>query len=167
MNRKKLSETITLAIAGLCLVACGSADETPSKTTMPSEDTAVIETKQVTPKAEPQMQNISAEDALLRRGRIVWIKCRSCHETSAEGPNKVGPSLYGIMQAKAGVKEGFVYSKALKNSEIVWTDESLDAFLEKPSSYVKGTKMAFVGIKNESDRQAVIAYIKENTKLVE
>lgn len=166
LTRRQTLITVSAAIiAGLSLIACGGAEKMPSpETSKSTEPVKAVKAKSAAESVQPEAQAVSAEEALLKRGRIVWFKCRSCHETDVDGLNKVGPSLYGVMEAKAGVKEGFVYSKALAESGIVWNDETLDAFIEKPSTYVKGTKMAFVGIKKESDRTAVIAYIKENTK---
>lgn len=161
MKRVKFLMKVIAAVAGFCLTACGGADQTSS------EPSKVNQVKPLPKPVQPLTQDVSLEGTLLKRGKIVWFKCRSCHETSVDGPNKVGPNLYGIMDAEAGIQEGFVYSAALANSGIIWTEEALDAFIEKPSNYIKGTKMAFVGIKKESDRDAVIAYIKENTKSAE
>ena len=63
--------------------------------------------------------------------------------------------------------EGFKYSKAMKNSDIVWNDCSLDSFLKKPRKYIKGTKMRFIGLKKKSDRDALIKYLKENQTVKE
>ena len=101
---------------------------------------------------------------MLKRGRIIWFKCRSCHALEVDGPHKVGPSLNGLMGSPAATKEGFVYSKAMMDSGVIWDEKSLDAFIQKPTAYIKGTKMAFIGIKKESDRQALIKYIKENAQ---
>jgi len=92
-------------------------------------------------------------------GEKVFKKCKSCHSFTK---NKLGPSLGNIFDQKAGTVEGFKYSKAMKNSDIVWNDCSLDSFLKKPRKYIKGTKMRFSGIKKESHRKALIEYLKEN-----
>ena len=92
-------------------------------------------------------------------GEKVFKKCVSCHSFTK---NKIGPSLGNIIDKKAGVVEGFKYSKAMKNSDIVWNDCSLDSFLKKPRKYIKGTKMRFIGLKKKSDRDALIKYLKEN-----
>ena len=92
-------------------------------------------------------------------GKKVFKKCKSCHSFTK---NKLGPSLGNIIDQKAGAVEGFKYSKAMKNSEVVWNDCSLDSFLKKPRKYIKGTKMRFSGIKKESHRKALIEYLKEN-----
>ena len=92
-------------------------------------------------------------------GEKVFKKCVSCHSFTK---NKIGPSLGNIFDQKVGTVEGFKYSKAMKNSDIVWNDCSLDKFLKKPKKYIKGTKMRFVGLKKESHRDALIKYLKEN-----
>ena len=92
-------------------------------------------------------------------GKKVFKKCKSCHSFTK---NKLGPSLGNIIDQKAGIVEGFKYSKAMKNSDIIWNDCSLDSFLKKPKKYIKGTKMRFAGLKKKSHRDALIEYLKEN-----
>ena len=76
--------------------------------------------------------------------------------------HKTGPHLVNIIGRTAGSAEGYKkYSKAMKNSGIVWNDETLDGYLEKPKKYLKGTRMAFAGLKKEADRANVIAYLKQ------
>ena len=92
-------------------------------------------------------------------GEKVFKKCKSCHSFTK---NKLGPNLGNIFDQKAGIVEGFKYSKAMKNSDIIWNDCSLDSFLKKPKKYIKGTKMRFAGLKKKSHRDALIEYLKEN-----
>ena len=92
-------------------------------------------------------------------GKKVFKKCKSCHSFTK---NKLGPSLGNIIDQKAGIVEGFKYSKAMKNSDIIWNACTLDGFLKKPKKYIKGTKMRFAGLKKESHRKALIEYLKEN-----
>lgn len=93
-------------------------------------------------------------------GEKVFRKCKACHSVEA-GKNKVGPSLHGVIGRDAGTEEGFKYSDAMKESGIVWDEETLDAYLKKPKELVPGTRMAFPGLKDEQDRLDVIAYLKE------
>ena len=75
--------------------------------------------------------------------------------------NKTGPHLVNLFGREAGSLESYKkYSKAIKTSGIVWNEETLDGFLAKPKSYLKGTKMAFAGLKKEEDRANIIAYLK-------
>jgi cytochrome c2 len=98
-----------------------------------------------------------------RRGRLLYLQCRSCHSVEAGGMNKVGPNLHGVVGRAAGQVEGFVYSDALVASGIVWTAETLDAWLADPSEYVPGNRMIFTGIADPRDRADIIAYVREAT----
>ena len=100
-----------------------------------------------------------AGDAAL--GEKVFKKCKACHVVDKE-KHKTGPHLVNVIGRTAGTAEGYKkYSKAMKNSGIVWDDETLDGYLEKPKKYLKGTRMAFAGLKKEKDRANVIAYLKQ------
>ena len=92
-------------------------------------------------------------------GEKVFKKCVSCHSFTK---NKIGPALGNIFDQKAGSVEEFKYSKAMKNSDIIWNACTLDKFLKKPRKHIKGTKMRFSGLKKKSHRDAVIKYLKEN-----
>ncbi|MEQ8357727.1 MAG: cytochrome c family protein [Kiloniellaceae bacterium] len=101
-------------------------------------------------------------DGHAAEGEKVFRKCKACHAVE-EGKNKVGPSLYNIVGRTPGTVEGFKYSKAMEafGADNVWDEDTLDTYLEKPKDLVKGTKMAFVGLKKEDDRENVIAYLKQ------
>ena len=103
----------------------------------------------------------------VEKGKKVFRKCKACHEVEKE-KNKVGPHLINLFGRKAGVLEGYKFSKAMKakgeDEGLVWNDETLDGYLTKPKKYVKGTKMAFPGLKKEKDRVNIIAYLKTFSK---
>ncbi len=92
-------------------------------------------------------------------GEKVFRKCKACHYVDQE-KNKTGPHLVNIIGRKAGAVEGYKYSKAMAGSDLVWDEATLAGFLAKPKSYLKGTKMAFAGLKKDSDIADVIAYLK-------
>ena len=92
-------------------------------------------------------------------GEKIFKRCVSCHSFTK---TKIGPPLGNIFDKKAGSVKGFKYSKAMKNSDIIWNNCTLDNFLKKPRKYMKGTKMRFSGLKKKSHREAVIKYLKEN-----
>ncbi len=94
-------------------------------------------------------------------GEKVYKKCKACHALE-EGKHKVGPSLAGIVGKPAGSAEGYKYSKAMAESGLVWDEATLDGYLEKPRSFLKGTKMSFAGLKKEEDRADVIEFLKQN-----
>ena len=93
------------------------------------------------------------------KGKSVFRQCTVCH-SAKPGENRVGPSLAGIIGEKAGEVPGFNFSKAMKESGIVWNEKTLNDYLEHPQKTVKGTRMAFPGLKKAEDRANVIAYLK-------
>lgn len=97
------------------------------------------------------------------KGETQFKQCQVCH-TLEEGVNKVGPSLHKIIGRTAGSVEGFNYSRANKESGVVWTEQKMWEYLEKPNGFMPGTKMAFAGIKDPQKRADVIAYIQEHSK---
>jgi cytochrome c len=97
------------------------------------------------------------------KGQIVFLQCRACHSLEAAGPNKVGPNLHGIMGRKAGLAPGFTYSEAMSGSTVVWSAETLDKFLFRPSDFMPATRMVFVGLRKPEDRANVIAYMIQET----
>ena len=105
--------------------------------------------------------NASAADAA--KGKKVYNKCKACHALKA-GKNKVGPTLHGLFGRKAATVPNFKYSKAMKTSGVTWDEESLRAYLKKPRKFIKGTRMAFAGIKKEKQMDNLVAYLKEATK---
>ena len=104
---------------------------------------------------------VEAGDA--KKGKKVYNKCKACHSIKKGGKNKVGPNLYGVVGRKAAQVKGFKYSKALKSSDLTWDEATLDKFLKKPKKLVKKTKMAFSGVKKDSQRSDLIAYLKANS----
>lgn len=100
----------------------------------------------------------------LKRGRLLYIQCRACHELRAGQPHKVGPNLAGIFGRKVAGAEGFTYSAALKGANFTWDRATLDRWIEKPSAVVPANAMAFAGIANAADRAALIAYLESETR---
>ena len=93
------------------------------------------------------------------KGEKVFKKCKACHYVDKE-KNKTGPHLVAVLGRTAGSLEGYKYSKAMKASGLVWDEETLAAYLKAPKKYVKGTKMAFAGLKKDKYVADVIAYLK-------
>ena len=102
-----------------------------------------------------------ANTADLVKGKKVFKKCVACHSLE-EGKNKIGPPLNNLLGRKAGSVKGYKYSKAMKNSGVVWNEESLDKFLTKPRKFIPKTKMSFRGIKKKSLRDDLISFFKNN-----
>jgi cytochrome c len=96
-------------------------------------------------------------------GEKIFKKCAACHSIIKGGKNAIGPALYNVVGRKVGVVEDYKYSKALAAYEKEWTFEELNGYLTKPSKWIKGTKMAFAGLRKEKDRASVIKYLNENS----
>lgn len=105
---------------------------------------------------------IAAADGDAAKGEKVFRKCQACHAVGEGAENKVGPVLNGLLGRAVAAGEGFDYSDALaaKGAEgVVWDEDTLEAFLEKPRDWAPGTKMSFAGLRKEADRENVIAYL--------
>jgi len=96
-------------------------------------------------------------------GEKVFKKCAACHSIVKGGKNKIGPALYNVVGRQVGGVSDYKYSKALSEYKKDWTFEELNGFLLKPSKWIKGTKMAYAGLRKESDRASVIKYLNENS----
>lgn len=101
-----------------------------------------------------QAQDVAAGERLFKR------HCGICHIAEKDSTRRLqGPNLWGLMGRKAGTIEGFRYSEANKNSGIVWSTETLDPYLADPRGVIRGTTMAFVGVKKPDERKAIIEFL--------
>ena len=107
--------------------------------------------------------DISALMALgdIAHGEKVFKKCSACHSIEAGGGNKIGPALYNVVGRKIAAVEDYKYSKALVEYTKNWSFEELNGFLIKPQKWIKGTKMAYAGLRKEKDRASVILYLNK------
>ena len=96
-------------------------------------------------------------------GEKVFKKCAACHSIVKGGKNNIGPALYNVVGRKTGVVSDYKYSKALASYDKEWTFEELNGYLIKPAKWVKGTKMAFAGLRKEKDRASVIKYLNQSS----
>ena len=97
----------------------------------------------------------------LDHAKKVWKKCSACHSIKEGGKNKIGPALYSVLGRNVAALSDYKYSKALMAYGKSWTFEEMNGFLIKPQSYIKGTKMAFAGLKKEKDRASIILYMNQ------
>ena len=96
-------------------------------------------------------------------GEKIFKKCAACHSIVKGGKNKIGPALYNVVGRQVGGVSDYKYSKALAEYGKAWTVEELNGFLLKPSKWIKGTKMAYAGLRKEKDRASIIKYLNKNS----
>ena len=101
--------------------------------------------------------------ANMKRGQLLYMVCKACHDVEAGLPHKVGPNLHGMFGRKAGTAEGFKYTDAMAKSGLVWTPQTMDEWLRQPGALVPGNGMAFAGIANDADRASLIAWLLANS----
>ena len=99
----------------------------------------------------------------IEHGKKVFKKCAACHSINQDGKNKIGPKLWGVMFRPVASVADYKYSKALSGYKKEWSWEEMNGFLIKPSTWIKGNKMGFAGLKKEKDRASVILYLNQNS----
>ena len=136
-------------------------DSSAYKVELPDDGTKQI-SEENTMKADDKV-DISALMALgdIAHGEKVFKKCSACHSIEAGGANKIGPALYNVVGRKIAAVEDYKYSKALVEYKKNWSFEELNGFLIKPQKWIKGTKMAYAGLRKEKDRASVILYLNK------
>jgi cytochrome c len=133
----------------------GYAVEVQQDTTVSSSvETAVVEKVDIA--ALMAMGDIAV-------GEKVFKKCAACHSIIKGGKNNIGPALWNVVGRKTGAVTDYKYSKALASFDKEWTFEELNGYLIKPAKWIKGTKMAFAGLRKEKDRASVIKYLNQNS----
>ena len=126
---------------------------------------AVSDSTQLTSETVEKKIDMVALMALgdIATGEKVFKKCAACHSIVKDGKNNIGPALYNVVGRKVGAVTDYKYSKALTEYGKEWTFEELNGYLIKPAKWIKGTKMAFAGLRKEKDRASVIKYLNQNS----
>ena len=123
--------------------------------------------KEISAKTDKVVEAVDIKTLLamgdMAHGEKVFKKCSACHMIAADGKNKIGPNLWGVIGRTAGAIDNYNYSKAMKAYAKEWTFEEMNSYLIKPQAYIKGTKMAFAGLRKEKDRASVIKYLNQNS----
>ena len=86
--------------------------------------------------------------------------CTACHIATAEGPRRLGPTLFGVVGRHSGSVRGFTYSQANRNANVTWTPEVLFEYLKNPRAFIANPTMSFAGIRDDQERANVIAYLQ-------
>jgi cytochrome c len=150
------------------LTACAPPETTPPPTSAssPVDPKPRLESFDVGPvrTAAEYAAEARFAGADLARGELLSLACAACHKLEAGAEPLIGPSLHGVFGRRAGAVAGFNYSAALKDSGLVWTPVSLEAWLSDPTGFVNGTTMAFTGYRSADDRRDLIAYLLQATQ---
>lgn len=93
-------------------------------------------------------------------GKAAFRKCASCHQVGPSARGGFGPKLTGVIGRKAGSTTDYRYSAAMKNANIIWTEQNLAAFLKAPSDFLPGNNMRFWGIGNAQQVADLLAYLR-------
>ena len=138
----------------------------------PERSSYLVEVEQVSTNSTQLTSDVTEEkidiSALMALGDIatgekVFKKCAACHSIVKGGKNNIGPALYNVVGRDVGAVSDYKYSKALAAYGKAWTFEELNGYLVKPAKWIKGTKMAFAGLRKEKDRASVILYLNQNS----
>jgi len=173
MDSFELNKIIAAVLmVALIIIGLGKLSDVIFHVEKPKTPGYVVEVEQVaantaqsTAEATQVKTDISALMALgdLTTGEKVFKKCAACHSINKGGKNNIGPALYNVVGRSVGAISDYKYSKALSGYGKEWTFEELNGYLIKPAKWIKGTKMAFAGLRKEKDRASVILYLNQNS----
>ena len=171
MDSFELNKIIgAILLVALLVIGIGKVSNLVFKINKPEKSNYKVEldvkTAEIKGDEEPVQREIVDIAALLSTGDLahgekVFKKCSACHSIKSGGGNKIGPALYNVVGRKVGVLDDYKYSKALAEYEKNWSFEELNGFLLKPKDWIKGTKMAYAGLRKEKDRASVILYLNK------
>ena len=172
MDSFELNKIIAaVLLVALLIIGIGKVSNVIFRVEKPKTPGYAVEVEQVstssisTTEAVEKVIDIAALMALgdVTSGEKIFKKCAACHSINKGGKHKIGPALYNVVGRKVGGVEDYKYSKALAAYEKDWTFEELNGFLIKPAKHIKGTKMAYAGLRKEADRASVIKYLNANS----
>jgi cytochrome c len=145
-----------IAVAAVfMLAACGSPEQASTPGAPPPAAQPDAAAMQAAIATLPEPYNAASYEA----GRRVFAQCRSCHVIQAGAPHRVGPNLHGVFGREIGTAEGFTYSQAVRDANFIWDAEHLDHWLQNPQTFLPGNRMAFAGVRDETQRRDLIAYL--------
>ena len=161
-----------ILLVALLIIGIGKLSNVIFYVEKPEKPGYVVEVEQVSANNSQPASDVPEEkidiSALMSMGDIstgekVFKKCAACHSIIKGGKNNIGPALYNVVGRKVGSISDYKYSKALSEYNKEWTIEELNGYLIKPAKWIKGTKMAFAGLRKEKDRASVIKYLNQNS----
>ena len=171
MDSFELNKIIgAILLVALLVIGIGKVSNLVFKVNKPEKSNYKVELDVET--AEPKVDEKPVEKEIvdiaalmstgdLAHGEKVFKKCAACHSIKSGGGNKIGPALYNVVGRKIGALSDYKYSSALSEYEKNWSFQELNGFLLKPKDWIKGTKMAYAGLRKEKDRASVILYLNK------
>ena len=172
MDSFELNKIIAaILMVALLIIGIGKLSNVIFHVEKPKTPGYAVEVEQVTSSSQ-QSTEITEEKidiaVLMSMGDIatgekVFKKCAACHSIVKDGKNNIGPALYNVVGRKVGAIDNYKYSSALSEYGKEWTFEELNGYLIRPAKWIKGTKMAFAGLRKEKDRASVILYLNKNS----
>ena len=159
-----------ILLVALLIIGIGKLSNIIFYVEKPEKPGYVVEVEQVSTNNAQLASDVTEEKidigALMAMGDIatgekVFKKCAACHSINKGGKNNIGPALYNVVGRKVGNVNDYKYSKALLEYNKEWTFEELNGYLIKPTKWIKGTKMAFAGLRKE--KASVIKYLNQNS----
>ena len=175
MDSFELNKIIAaVLLTALIIIGIGKFTDVIFHVEKPKESAYKIEGLEVasisTSSSEAKTKDVEIVDikALLAMGDLghgekVFKKCSACHMIASGGKNMIGPNLWNVIGRTAGSVNDYKYSKAMIAYGKKWTFEEMNSYLIKPQAYVKGTKMAFAGLRKEKDRASVILFMNSKS----
>ena len=171
MDSFELNKIIAaILMVALLVIGIGKISDTIFHVEKPKTPGYVVEVEKladtsVTTEVTEVKVDIAALMALgdISSGEKIFKKCAACHSIVKGGKNNIGPALYNVVGRKIGGVSDYKYSKALGSYGKEWNFEELNGFLIKPAKWIRGTKMAYAGLRKEKDRASVIKYLNQNS----
>ena len=170
MDSFELNKIIgAILLVALLVIGIGKVSNLVFNVNKPEKAGYKVEVDVETVKSETSEEEVKEEVNIsellamgdLAHGEKVFKKCSACHSIKSGGGNKIGPALYNVVGRKIGALNDYKYSNALIEYGKNWNFEELNGFLLKPKDLIKGTKMAYAGLRKEKDRASVILYLNK------
>ncbi len=155
---------LLLAVSLLALTACGRSEQSSETAAAPASTASESTASTAAPRAEEiaeEMAELPApyNQANYENGRRVFAQCRSCHTIGRGEPNRIGPNLHRVFGREIGSLANFNYSQAVRDANFTWDADHLDHWLANPQTFLPGNRMAFAGVRDETQRRDLIAYL--------
>jgi cytochrome c len=175
MDSLELNKTVAaVLVAGIVFFLSGFIGTNLVRNLYPEKVAIAIETPQEAPAGgapaapeTPIAVLLAKADPARGEAAVKKEGCVACHTFNDGGKNGIGPNLYGVVGEPIGKGKDFTFSNALASKGGNWTFDALNHWLTKPAAFAQGTKMTFVGVKNEQERADIIDYLRTLAKTPE